>query len=192
LIDDLGAVALRRLIEARKQGAHAFPLQGRAFASLDAVTAFLDGRVDESRIAGLCRALMTIRPFPLVAPPRSSFEAASALHAIFRLAHLPQTLGALAVRCDPEPSRLLLAGRLEDATRAALGRLSSSGLRPKLRTGAGGPDFAKRLAASLVIPVSVPDLEQLVRFLSKPTELIAGIHPVLRDHSPNARSTHVD
>lgn len=180
LVADLGAVALRRLVEAGRWGAAAFPLRGRAWASVEDVGLFLEGRVDEGRIAGLSRALMAVKWWsaprpeePPAPPPRPS-----ALHALFRLVHAPcevrprrgggEGAAPLRPRVDPAPLRLLAAGRAHDAAHAAVRALVSAGARPKLRVAAASPDLARRLAASMAIPISSRDLSTLLDFICKP------------------------
>ncbi|AUX19853.1 hypothetical protein SOCEGT47_003060 [Sorangium cellulosum] len=184
LADDLAAVAQRRMIEAALHGAHAFPLRGRAYAPLDDVALFLDGAVDEARVAGLSRALMAVDWKRAPRPPRQPRAARpSVLHALFRLAYTPDavngrpvgdrdgstgSLSPLTPRLDPAPLRLLLAGRLHDAGAAAVRTLTAAGARPKLRVVAGAPELAHRLAATLAIPIAPEDLATLLRLICKP------------------------
>jgi CRISPR-associated protein Csx17 len=169
LVDNLAAVALRRTVDGRQAGHAAFPLTGDARASLGDVAAFLDGRLDDARIAALARGLMALGERPsLRRAPRD--ERPSALHALFRLVYLPTALGELKPSLDPEPLRLLMAGRLGDAGRAALRRLGAMGLRPKLRHVAGDAQLARRLAASLAIPASARDLLRLRDLVTKPAQ----------------------
>ena len=173
LVADLGRVAMRRVMEHERFGSEAFPLHGRAFAMLDDVGQFLRGELDEARIAGLGRAFMAInwpavaRPAPL--PPSKH---PSALHAIFRLAYAPVRVDALVPRCDPAPLRLLLAGRLDAAAKAALRRFGTSGIRTKIRNAVGSPELAARLAAAIAIPVALPDLAHLLRLICKPSDFL--------------------
>lgn len=203
LADDLAAVALRRMIEAARHGAHVFPLRGRRFAPLDDITRFLDGAVDEPRIAGLSRALMAIEwrraPRP-PGPPRAG--RAPVLYALFRLAYAPaavhpprtagrrspdESLPPLAPRLDPAPLRLLLAGRLHEAGVAAIRTLTAAGARPKLRLITGAPDLGRRLAAALAIPVAPGDLAQLLDSVCKPARPEAD--PTPSTHAPATPTT---
>jgi len=184
LVSDLGQIALRRVMEHQRFGSDAFPLRGRAFATLDDVALFLRGSLDETRIAGLARAFMAV-DWPTVPrpsePPRPQHP--SALHAIFRLAYAPELVRArtregtreLDPRCDPGPIRLLLAGRLEAAAEAALRRLATRGVRSKIRHAVGSPALAARLAASLAIPVAPLDLGRLLLLVDKPRNELADI-----------------
>lgn len=59
-IRDMGDVLERRLVETDMSGVNAPPLAGRVGASLDAVAALLDGRVDLGRLAELVWALAVV------------------------------------------------------------------------------------------------------------------------------------
>jgi CRISPR-associated protein Csx17 len=182
LVSDLGQIALRRVIEHQRYGSDAFPLHGRAFAHLDDIALFLDGALDETRIAGLARAFMAVdwptAPRPSAPPwPRRP----SAIHAVFRLAYAPERVFEYEPRCDPAPIRLLLAGRLDAAADAALGRLGTRGVRSKIKHAVGSPALAARLAASLAIPVALDDLERLLTLVDKPRDTLAHIE----QHAPS-------
>jgi hypothetical protein len=99
-------------------------------------------------------------------PPRS--REPLPLHAVFRLAYLARPAAGLSTRGDPAPLRLLLAGRLQDAANAALRGLEVRGVRPKVRTFMGSADLARRLAASITIPISERDVFILKDVLAKP------------------------
>jgi hypothetical protein len=83
----------------------------------------------------------------------------------------------LTPRLDPAPLRLLLAGRLEDAAGAALRALVAAGARPKLRFAAGSPELARRLAASLAIPIASGDLSRLLERICKPDAALPADPP---------------
>jgi CRISPR-associated protein Csx17 len=178
LVDDLGQVAARRLLEAERKGLEGFPLQGHRFARLDDIDDFLWGRVDTSTISRLARAFMAVRWNESRREGQSPVPSArsSPLHALFRLIYLPETLEkggrTLNPRRDPAPLHLLLAGRLDKAARAAIHRLEVSGVRPEIRLASGSPEMARRLAASIAIPVSRADLGRLLDLLCKPIEQI--------------------
>ncbi|MBK9264445.1 MAG: type I-U CRISPR-associated protein Csx17 [Polyangiaceae bacterium] len=176
LIADLGQIALRRVVEASRAGLRLFPLEGRAFAGLDDIAAFLDGRVDDRRIASLARAFMAFGDdaWNAVPVPPTSGEA-WVPHAIFRLAYLSRPLDDLQPRNDPAPLRLLLAGRLEDAADVALRGLLVRGVRPKIRHIVGHENLAKRLAAAISIPVCRRDAMRLSSIIAKPHDVDAGV-----------------
>lgn len=168
LVADLTAVALRRTMDGTREGAGAFPLAGRRSASLDDVQLFLEGRVDEQRIGRLVRGLLSL-DWSRVGdvPGRPSVDPVP-LHALVRLAYLPHAVRPLEPHLDASPLRLLAAGRLEDAAKLLTRRLAAGGLRAKVRVVAGDAAFARRLAASVAIPISKPDYARLLARLSKP------------------------
>jgi CRISPR-associated protein Csx17 len=93
------------------------------------------------------------------------------LHALVRLAYLPHVVLPLKPRLDATPLRLLSAGRLSDAATLLVQRLAAGGLRSKVRVVAGDAAFARRLAASVAIPLSKRDYVRLLGRLSKPFTL---------------------
>lgn len=169
LATDLASVALRRAMEGRRAGAAALPLHGRAYASAGDVSAFLDGALDDARIARLARGMMALdfAAGPSL-PTRGAREPRSALHALIRVAYLPHRVANVAPRCDPGVLRLLTAGRVSDAVEAAARQLVSMGLRAKIRVSAGDERFAMRLAATAAIPVDERELASLLDLVSKP------------------------
>jgi len=169
LVGDLGRVAMRRLVEAEQVGVTGFPLHGRAFAGLDDIGAFLSGAVDEVKVGRLARAFMAVDWPTAPRAERPQWTARPmALHALFRLVYAPGEVGGFSPRRDPAPLRLLLSGRLEDAARAAVHRLVSGGVRPKLRLSMGSAALAQRLSASVAIPVHPEDLLRLLGSIRKP------------------------
>jgi CRISPR-associated protein Csx17 len=182
LVSDLGQIALRRVIEHQRFGSAAFPLHGRAFPHLDDVALFLDGALDDARIAGLARAFMAVDWSIARAPAAPPWpRRPSAIHAVFRLAYSPERVDAYEPRCDPAPIRLLLAGQIEPAAKAALGRLGTRGVRSKIKHVVGSPSLAARLAASLAIPVAPFDLRRLLQLVDKPRRLLADVE----QHAPS-------
>jgi len=168
LVDDLTAVGLRRTIDGVRERLEAFPLVGRRSASLPDVQRFLEGRVDDRRIARLVRGLLAIDWARVEErhTPRSGEPLA--LHALVRMAYLPHDVHPLLPRLDATPLRLLASGRLKDASTILMRGLVASGVRAKVRVVAGDADFARRLAASAAIPLSKSDYMRLMARLIKP------------------------
>jgi hypothetical protein len=84
------------------------------------------------------------------------------------MAYLPYAVEVMRPRLDATPLRLLSAGRLTDASSLLVRRLAAAGLRAKLRVVGGDAAFARRLAASVAIPLSRFDHARLLARLSKP------------------------
>jgi len=176
LVTSLASVAQRRLVDGARLGLGSFPLAGAVFPGLDDVDVFIKGLTDDARIAALARGLMALDWEKCGPEHRTHVRQESvggrpmALHAIFRLTHLSEPLDDVEIGLDRAPLRLLLAGRLDGAAQVALQRLVSSGMRPKVRLIAGSAALARRLAASLSIPIARNDLERLKRAVTKPEE----------------------
>jgi CRISPR-associated protein Csx17 len=171
LVSDLAAVALRRAVEGRSVGRATFPLVGMASATLGDVSAFLEGRLDETRISELCRAFMAIDFSKMPRRPPRDGGLGLPLHALVRLCYLPwrlESFDSVPPRYDPTALRLLASGRLQDGVRMLLAQLVGMGMRPKIRLGAGDARFARRLAAAAAIPNSAHDLRRLRDLATKP------------------------
>jgi CRISPR-associated protein Csx17 len=182
LVSNLLAVASRRAIDGTRERSLGFPLEGRRFATLADIADFLRGATDDARIARLLRGLLSISWGESRPPERTSVGEPSALHALVRLAFLPRKLEPAALARRPEDRnlpplrpvldgailRLLEAGRVSEAVERILARLIASGARPTLRTVAASPALARRLAASVAIPVSPADQVRLLRAVCKP------------------------
>lgn len=174
LVADLAAVAARRILEGERIGTAGFPLTGPSFAGLDDIAAFLAGAVEAQRVSALARGLMALNPLPSSAVRafgtslKRTRGAPLALHALVRVTHLSLPTPELPARVDGAIVRLLVAGRLEEAVRIAVARLRAAGLNPRLRLGMGTPELARRLAATIAIPVAYADLERLFRSITKP------------------------
>ena len=170
VVADLTAVALRRVVDGSRLGLGGLPLFPRRTASLADVQAFLEGRVDEGWLGRLVRGLLALDWARVDDAPNMGGEP-TPLHALVRLGYLPHVVLPLHPRLDATPLRLLASGRLADAGRLLVQRLAGAGLRPKLGVIAGDAALARRLAASVAIPISRRDYERLLGRLAKPFTL---------------------
>ncbi len=186
LVPDLAAVVTRRLVDAHRAGADRLPLVGKVHAPLADVEAFVLGEVEDARVLALLRPLTALRWLDAdvreqaarwhrqAARPRVPL----ASHAVFRAAYRTADVeGARQTTLDATIVALLRAGRLADAARAALARLTAQGLRPRLGRLVGSPELARRLAASLAIPLTAADQQRAVDIVCKPG--------ALEEHSKN-------
>jgi CRISPR-associated protein Csx17 len=189
LVADAIAVVERRSLWARaltneRERSPKLPLQAMrgCEATLDEVGAWVRGEVRDADVFDLVRPLLALDwarmhvEHPLVAPaPRGVPEP---LHMLLRLAHLPFSVPvwdeeernevAVTVRLDREPLRRLAAGDLGGAVRVAVRRLEASGLRPVFRRAVNTPGLARRLAASLALPISQQGAARAARLICKP------------------------
>lgn len=178
LVDDVCRVVLRRALESQRAGYDGLALVAGAPARLDDLTAFVNGDVDDRRIARLARGMMSVRR-----PPASATSgAALPLFALFRVANCDASAASRAAlerpaRCDLQTLRLLDAGRLEAAGRMAITRLGAMGFRSKLRHASGDPRLARRLLASLAFPLDGPSLSAALSAVTKPLEAKATETP---------------
>jgi CRISPR-associated protein Csx17 len=169
LLRDMGRVLERRLIEAQRKvfvRRVGLPLHGWRTAPLSAVTAFLEGRTDDGRIAALAAGLAWARTS---APTSESLAREDALP--FAYAALKPLLTHSGIEneadrrlVDPFPLvRLLRAGRGDEA----------AGLAQRMARGAGLPTpfasrsqiaapISERLAAALLFPLAPMAVERLV------------------------------
>jgi CRISPR-associated protein Csx17 len=172
LARDLVAIVQRRIMEGRRAGFDGIPLEGATCASVDDVVDFVEGRVDDARVARLSRGFMAVRPAPmLILDSRRPLP----LYALFRAANLDaseRTRRALPsgvrARCDGQTVRLLAAGRIDEAAQTAIARLGAMGFRPKLRRVCGDSRLALRLAASLAFPIGPDGVRRVLAACTRP------------------------
>ncbi len=161
LVDNLLAVLHRRLFEGQAAGLRHLALQSAHPARVTHIERFIDGTVDERRVADLARGLMAIRfsrPKPEAnanAKPRREPIDITPLHALFRLCLLRQPLpGDADIPASAHVLNLLATGRLQDAGTRALQHLGAHGHRARLTRVVGSPALARRLAAALAFPLA--------------------------------------
>ncbi|HWV57848.1 MAG TPA: type I-U CRISPR-associated protein Csx17 [Longimicrobiales bacterium] len=195
------ALLRRRLVEAGQENLGKLPLLGvgGAEASLDDISRFLAGDVDERKILDLARPLMALDWTALGRPldrPAKQPEIPG-LYGLVRIAYWPRrirpSLNAepVSIPLDPVILNRLMTGDLVRASATAIRRLSAAGLRPHLRIAAGDPALARRIAASLVFPIAERDAFALAHRLARP-ELkeesvsgeLAAIHPSTGEETP--------
>jgi len=207
LTGDLGRLLQRRLLPRRDSDDSAktrrlgdrgrlFPLSSAYPADLNHVLAFLQGKVNDARVARLTRALLAVKIDRGDRPATSRVELDElrldlpAPYAALRVLYSPWSLEEplalrgrrgqsiqlshprLSVRAHPAPLALLAAGRLQDATALAVRLLKNAGGRAKLRNFVGGAELSHRILASLAIPISFADLSRLAAMVFKP-DLVA-------------------
>lgn len=169
LPSDLAAVATRRALESE---GGIFPLMSPFPARLGDIAAFLEGRVNDERILRLARGLMTLTDdvddeTARAVNRRPGEHTPLAAHAMVRLCY-PCAYGDFPQQhASNLPLRLLSSGQITDASAALQRYLSSRGIRSKLRSLSGSERYARRLAASVAIPVSARDHARLFQLISR-------------------------
>ncbi|MHB1038079.1 MAG: type I-G CRISPR-associated protein Cas8g1/Csx17 [Pirellulales bacterium] len=188
LSTNLIAVLSRRLMDGTKQGSEGLPIWSRRTAPLSAVSSFIAGNVDDHRIEELLWGLMLVESSGRETP-RPAYSGSDVLpraYALLKLLFLPTAVSvggvSLEIRPDPEVVPLLGASRVEEACRLAMRRLRVTGLRPlpHRRSRESDGDLAwmeatsavdsRRLAASLLIPISQKAIRQLMQLVTRRDE----------------------
>lgn len=171
LVMDLTEVAIRRVVDGVREARPALPLSSKRHATLEDIQLFLEGRVDDRRIGRLVRGLLALDWQQVETIDVSHRGEPLPIHALVRMSYLPYAVLPIHPRLDATPLRLLSAGRLSDAGRGLARRLVVSGVRTKIRDVAGDATLARRLAASIAIPLSKRDYARLLGRLTKPFTL---------------------
>lgn len=177
---NLAAALSRRLMDGERNGCTKLPLSAVNTVSLDVVSRFIGGQLDEQRIEDLLWGLMLVPQSPWTSSTAADKDVPPLprAYALLKLLFLPQplTLNGLTVAIKPEPSlvSLLMAGRVGEACQIAMRRLRASGLSPLPHPRSGGVvrdadweeldslgNDGKRLAAALLLPVSHRSIDRL-------------------------------
>lgn len=162
---DLLAIVERRIL-ASPGGL--LPLTSLMPAPLSDVAAFLEGRVHEAKIGRLARGLMTLKHHER-ARPTGKHDVPSAL-AVVRLVYPACIVKHIDCHGPWHALRLLGAGQWDAASTALFRHLAARGVRPKLRVLVGSAEYARRLAASVAIPISPADHLRLFHLVAKPDD----------------------
>lgn len=164
-LDNMLAVLERRCLEGRMQNLGNAPLASAYSARLSDIVEFLNGDVDEQRIANLALPLSFIRyrargEQDTVRQVSAPLELPMAF-AVMKMTLLPkefecQDFGEKrAISMEPRLLSMLKAGRVEEAFGVARRRLRASGLQPLSEEPgvADGLENGRRLAAALLFPL---------------------------------------
>lgn len=191
LAANLVSVLARRMMDGARAGCARLPLASRHAVPLDAIAAFIAGKLDDERIEQLIWGLMLIdgrRSEGRAKQNRAREEAVPRAYALLKLLFLPHPLvversldGGVVVRPEPMVLHLLRAGKLGEACRIAMRRLRASGLDPMPKPIRGrrvrDDDWGEldhmgdtgvdrlRLAASLLIPIDSDAVNHIVRLV---------------------------
>lgn len=179
LESNLVSVLQRRSIDAIRTAERvgdnklAFPCNSARNASLQDIALFLqDDQIDTEKFEGLLRGLLLIDWDKVEkAPTGSRIDTADcdtipfsdACYAALKLCYSPYAIGERFVSFDPAIAKLASAGRVSDAYRTAARRLVASNLKPAFDVVATTTFSPKRLAASLLFPLSLSDTQKLAR-----------------------------
>jgi CRISPR-associated protein Csx17 len=191
LTEVLNAVLHRRLLLAVRAGARTYPDRGKITASLGDIADFIEGRVDEQRMADLIWGSILVDWSRLSsghglpargADGRSPFP--PAFYSLLKLCFAgPRRTGsdqaadgsdgdqgAKDVPIVLQIHRLAAAGRGAEASREAIRRLRGSGYSPAVSPFEISGAIASRSAAALLFPISHQDRKLLARMITRPQE----------------------
>jgi CRISPR-associated protein Csx17 len=180
LVHNLGRVLERWLLKAEAGAAEGGGVSGRQAARLEDLQRFLQGTLDEERLAGLLWGLALVEPPPREERARAraagakDAAAGSSVSIDPRFALLKLCLAGRAMRGASIPMqrtifRRALAGDMPSASREASRRLRGSGLVPAVEALAAPADFTRRCAAALLFPLSPSSLERLATSVLRPS-----------------------
>ncbi|MFC1795368.1 type I-U CRISPR-associated protein Csx17, partial [Planctomycetota bacterium] len=152
LTNNLANVLQRRMMDSKRQGCTRLPLASPFTVNVDTIAAFIEGELDDTRIADLIWGLMLInhRDLNHARQLTSPYEqlSISRAYALLKLLFLPAPLAAdrkdgrllwrfanqdesgILIRPEPRILPLLRNGSVGEACRIAAQRLRSSGLPP--------------------------------------------------------------
>ncbi len=174
-LDAMCLVMRRQLIHAQQVGASSWRGRSRIPATLKDVAAFVDGGIDERRMARLFEALILLNPRHenLQQPwePRDAHEVhPGALYALLKLCFAGRKIGyprRVEIPLQPEIYRHASSADGLRATRLAVRRLRGSGLRPALDCIAVKGASVRRAAAVLLFPIDRSAVRSLRRLIER-------------------------
>jgi len=172
LAERLGAVLLRRLLEADQASALRVPIEGRLRVSPEDVMSFLLGECDENKIEELLWGFTLIDwRKPGLEPIRSRWGKPlldgplSRSWCLLKLLHTPAKIRDTEIKRETRVANLLHAGHLQEACNVAIRRLFVSGLNP-YQVEYGENMNPILILASLLIPIK--DQWKLENLVLKP------------------------
>ncbi len=178
LVADLIAILLRRSMDRERKGnsleLYPYPQHGR-FASPADISQFLSGDFDDLRCLELALGFMAI-DWRKTAPKSGSTSWERTPPAAYAFLKLANPLGEASLgSADEAPPRLdratlqrLANGDLPGAVEVAYRRLRSAGIYSKARVFIATETSTRRLAASLLFPLTLRDLRYLRSWLMRP------------------------
>lgn len=172
LVPALNAVMRRRVLLAVQSGCATYPDRGRVHADLGDITDFIEGRIDDARLADLlwgCALVdwSKVAERPVARRTHASQPRPNALYALMKLCFAgwreKEHHGDPRKRVPilPEIQRLAAAGQGAAASRVATRRLRGSGYAPTVDQVHINRREAERTAAALLFPISDSSLKQL-------------------------------
>lgn len=177
LAENLLAVLGRRLLIYREQDLEELPLHGKETARLEDIRLFIEGEVDESRMAKLLwgiNALDWTRAPSRRRPRESGDLPVPSPYAVLKLLHFPGRLHSthdekgVQISVDPGVFARARSGQIAQACKLASRKLRVSGMPTRTDVFFASREEAKRIAAALLFPISEHSMEYLARMVIKP------------------------
>ncbi len=163
LVSVLNAILARRLVRFEKAGASGWLDIAARFASLEDITAFIEGRVNEELFADLLWGIACVDQGEVTldsqATDKETVAVPSAFYAILKLCH--HRHGKEPIPLVPTILHQAINKRGKDASKLAARRLRASGYSPLVRDLPVSGDMAKRTAAAMLFPISEHDFRLL-------------------------------
>lgn len=181
LTDALNGIFARRLIQFEKAGARGWPDWSPRPASLEDISAFIEGYVDEDLLADLIWGLSLLN-WGKVAPTdkQEVWEGKdedravpSSFYAMVRLCFRLSSENEQTVPVNPAILNRAISGDGAAAADIAARRLKASGKAPLVRELPVMGEIARRTAAAVLFPIAASDYRVLEKqILHKPKEII--------------------
>jgi CRISPR-associated protein Csx17 len=192
LINALNGILARRLMRAKQAGVKGWPDWSPRYATLDDITAFIEGRINERLFAELLWGLVlvdweqvaheqretwnshlekaNVAPDEVNALPTTK-EAVNAvpssLYALLRLCFQRTLKDEDSIPLVPGILQRAMAGDGDGAARLAARRLRASGLAPLVHELPVVGDVARRTAAAMLFPIAPRDMRLLHKYITE-------------------------
>lgn len=166
LADELIASLQREVVE-RAQG-QARASMSAEHARLDDILAYIEGRVDDTRLLARIHALSLLDGAGSPGSRTPSGRSPGPAYALAALAWDRHPRPGVTLPDTPSVLGQLVGERITDATRTAASRLRASGLSTKIGQVPAAPGTGRRIASALAFPLSFADKGALLASLGVP------------------------
>jgi len=164
LVDNLNSIFSRRMIDAEISGEHNLKDTAKVYASLNDINAFIDGETDDNLIADLLWGLILVdwnRIMENLNLNDISKSRPNSLYALMKLCFMKKPGEKEPPPLTPIIHRIAKSGKSKEASEFAVRRLIGSNLVPAIDRISLAPEKTRRIAATLLFPISERYWEQL-------------------------------
>ena len=177
LIDSMINVLKIRMHLVKKENLEYLPINGKIKVSIEDINCFIDKNVDDEKIERLLWGLNGINWDKAYEEDYESDELTEIFppYGMIKLVHYHDKLPInekkkLYVNVPVDPSIILKAkaGDFNTAIKRAYKRLIGVNLYPKFQEGCVSADISRRIAASILFPISKEDIKRLIKLILKP------------------------